>query len=135
MTIFKDKSLLFILSISLNIAPCANAETKYVPMPNKEVLRNIQEQAYICSQNNDVEACNKTRELADPLMDHPRLPYACKDTIWELIQMAKHSDLNSFIRRDSIDLPARRLSIICKSNKKNKNPSMLRTMPKRSTKT
>ena len=124
-----------VISLGYLVTPLARGESSYVPMPKKEVFRDIQQQAYICSRNNKVKDCKRTRLLADPLMDHPRLPYACKDAIWELITMAKRANENSFKRRDSIDIPARKLSIVCKSQPKKRNPSMLKRMPKESTQT
>jgi hypothetical protein len=74
-----------------------------------------------------VDTCTRTREIANPLMDHPRLPAACKDTVWELMQEAKPATNNSSQRRDSIDSPARRLTVVCadpeKRNKPNNPPS------------
>ena len=88
-----------------------------IPMPTKRELHNIQSQAYKCSRQNNTKACKKTRELADPLMDHPRLPFPCKDALWELLQVAKTDSENSFERRDAIDKPAEQLSKLCKSDK------------------
>ena len=89
------------------------AQIKQVPFPTREELRALQLLAYNCSRGNDAESCDKTRSLADPLMDHPRLSAACKDTVWELVQASKVASSNSFQRRDSIDRPARRLTLVC----------------------
>jgi hypothetical protein len=110
------------------LAPCAvRAQLKYVPFPNKSELRSLQLLAYACSRENTVDTCTRSRELANPLMDHPRLPAACKDTVWELMQEAKPATTNSSQRRDSIDSPARRLTVVCadpaKPNKPNNSPS------------
>jgi hypothetical protein len=56
-------------------------------------------------------------------MDHPRLPAACKDTVWELMQEAKPATTNSSQRRDSIDSPARRLTVVCADPEKPSKPS------------
>ncbi|MEJ6585862.1 MAG: hypothetical protein QNL52_08400, partial [Synechococcus sp. ChBW.bin.23] len=69
-----------------------------------------------------VDSCTRTREIANPLMDHPRLPAACKDTVWELLQEAKSATSNSFQRRDSIDSPARRLTVVCADPAKPSKP-------------
>jgi hypothetical protein len=100
---------------------------KYVAFPTKDELRSLQLLAYACSRENTVDTCTRTREIANPLMDHPRLPAACKDTVWELMQEAKPATNNSSQRRDSIDSPARRLTVVCadpeKRNKPNNPPS------------
>jgi hypothetical protein len=110
------------------LAPCAvRAQLKYVPFPTKSELRSLQLLAYACSRENTVDTCTRSRELANPLMDHPRLPAACKDTVWELMQEAKPATTNSSQRRDSIDSPARRLTVVCsdpaKPSKPNNSPS------------
>ena len=110
------------------LAPCAvRAQLKYVPFPTKSELRSLQLLAYTCSRENTADICTRTREIANPLMDHPRLPTACKDTLWELLQEAKPVTTNSYQRRDSIDSPARRLTVVCadpeKPSKPNNSPS------------
>ncbi|MEJ6827720.1 MAG: hypothetical protein QNK79_06265 [Synechococcus sp. ArSW.bin.68] len=110
------------------LAPCAvRAQLKYVPFPTKSELRSLQLLAYACSRENNVESCTRTREIANPLMDHPRLPTACKDAVWELLQETKPATTNSSQRRDSIDSPARRLTVVCadpaKPSKPNNSPS------------
>ena len=49
------------------------------PWPSKDQLRGIEQAAYACSRENSAEACEGLRQLADPLMDHSRLPGLCKD--------------------------------------------------------
>ena len=110
------------------LAPCAvRAQLKYVPFPTKSELRSLQLLAYTCSRENTADTCTRTSEIANPLMDHPRLPAACKDTLWELLQEAKPATTNSYQRRDSIDSPARRLTVVCadpeKPSKPNNSPS------------
>ncbi len=109
-------------------APCAvRAQLKYVPFPSKSELRSLQLLAYACSRENTADSCERTREIANPLMDHPRLPASCKDTVWELLQEAKAATTNSFQRRDDIDRPARRLTVVCaepeQPKEQNKPPS------------
>ena len=88
------------------------AET-WVPWPTKEQLRRIQLEAYSCSRENSEAACRNSRELADALMDHPRLPGICKDVLWEVVETAKVAPRNDYKRRDRIDEPARRLTTLC----------------------
>ena len=78
--------------------------------------------AYSCSRTNDQDSCSKTRSLADPLMDHPRLSAACKDTVWELVQASQVVTTNSFQHSDIIDRPARQLTLVCSKPKKPKQP-------------
>jgi len=106
------------------LAPCAvRARLKYVPFPTKTELRSLQLLAYACSRENTVDTCTRTREIANPLMDHPRLPAACKDTVWELLQEAKPATTNSSQRRDNIDSPARRLTVVCADPAKPSKPN------------
>ena len=106
------------------LAPCpVRAQLKYVPFPTKSELRSLQLLAYACSRENTVDTCMRTREIANPLMDHLRLPAACKDTVWELLQEAKTATTNSSQRRDSIDSPARRLTVVCADPEKPSKPN------------
>ena len=103
---------LSLLGLALMLPPAAFTQVKYVPLPTKDEMRSLQLLAYSCSRENDLSSCDQTRSLADPLMDHPRLPAACKDTLWELIQASQVASANSFQRRDSIDRPARRIRFL-----------------------
>lgn len=114
---------LFLLGLALLLPSTAQAKPKKVPFPTREELRSLQLLAYNCSRANDQESCSKTRNLADPLMDNPRLSAACKDTIWELVQASEVVSSNSFQRRDSIDRPARRLTLVCSEPEKPKEPA------------
>ena len=106
------------------LAPCAvRAQLKYVPFPTKSELRSLQLLAYACSRENTVDTWMRTREIANPLMDQLRLPAACTDTVWELLQEAKTATTNSSQRRDSIDSPARRLTVVCADPEKPSEPN------------
>ena len=100
-------SILFVLPGEMMAKPSLE------PFPSRESLRELQLQAYGCSRENTTRLCTTTRDLADPLLDHPRLPASCKDALWELLQAAKVSAANSYRRRDSIDRPARRITVVC----------------------
>ena len=104
---------LSLLGLALLLPPAAFTQVKTVPLPTQEEMRSLQLLAYSCSRENDLSSCDQTRSIADPLMDHPRLPAACKDTLWELIQASQVANANSFQRRDNIDRPARRLTVVC----------------------
>ena len=105
--------LTLLLSLVVLTVPAAQANVKSVPFPTKEELRALQLLAYECSRENETGSCERTRLTADPMMDHPRLPAACKDAVWELIQASTAVDTNTFQRRDRIDSPARRLTVVC----------------------
>ena len=90
-----------------------HAKPVSMPLPTRDTLREIELKAYACSRENTKASCDQTKTLSNPLMDHPRLSAACKDTVWELLQVATVVSLNSYRRRDSIDRPARRLSVVC----------------------
>ena len=81
--------------------------------PSNEQLRAVQKEAFNCSRENSAEPCDKTRALADPLMDHPLLPGVCKDVVWSLLERARVAPSNDYRRRDAIDEQARRLTRIC----------------------
>ena len=114
---------LILLGFALVLPTAAQAQQKKVPFPTREELRSLQLLAYSCSRANDQDSCGKARNLADPLMDHPRLSAACKDNIWELIQASQVVSSNSFQRRDSIDRPGRRLTLVRSEPEKPKQPA------------
>ena len=109
-----------LLGFALMLPAGVEAKIKKVPFPTRDELRSLQLLAYSCSRANDQDSCRKARTLADPLMDHPRLSAACKDTVWELVQASQVVTTNSFQRRDSIDRPARRLTLVCTEPEKPK---------------
>ncbi len=123
MSLYKIHTYLAAFGLLLVSATPAFSELEYVPIPTKEEMRSIQLQAFTCSRTNDAEACLRTRQMVDPLMDHPRLPSSCKDVVWDLLQVAKTATKNSFQRRDAIDRPARRLSVICINPTRQKSPN------------
>ena len=92
------------------------------PWPGKNELRAIQRAAFNCSRENSSETCNLTRELADPLMDHPSLPGICKDLVWTLLEKSRVAVNNDVRRRDSIDKPARQLTKTCAKPAKRNQP-------------
>ena len=81
--------------------------------PSQDELRAIQRAAFKCSRENSPETCKLTRELADPLMDHPSLPGICKDLVWTLLEESRVAVKNDLRRRDAIDKPARRITTTC----------------------
>ena len=91
----------------------AIATEPYVPWPSKDQLQGIERAAYTCSRDNTTEACARVRQLADPLMDHPRLPGLCKDVLWSLMDEAKAASTNDYRRKDTITNTARRIPRVC----------------------
>ncbi len=87
----------------------------YVPFPSQESLKELQLITIACARDNTAESCAKSRKLADPLMDHPRLPASCKDLIWSIVQDAKPATSNSYQRREALSNPAQRLLLVCRS--------------------
>ena len=116
--------LSFGLGIGLLIAatPAAWAEA-YVPFPSQETLRQVQLAALACARENTAATCDQARKLADPLLDHPRLPVGCKDHLWAISQKAQPAATNSFARRDAISQPAQLLLLACRSGEKQPEPA------------
>ena len=97
----------------LTMASPATAAETYEPWPSKDQLRSIEQAAYACSRDNSTKACARVRQLADPLMDHSRLPGLCKDVLWSLMDEAKVASTNNFRRQDAITNAARRIPRVC----------------------
>ena len=112
MTNMKSPSLIRI-GLVLALAAPATAMEPYEPWPSKDQLRSIEQGAYTCSRVNSTEACARVRQLADPLMDHSRLPGLCKDVLWTLMDEANVANTNDFRRKDSITTTARRIPKVC----------------------
>ena len=111
------------VGLVLAMATPSMAAEPYVPWPSKDQLRSIEQAAYACSRDNTREACARVRELADPLMDHQRLPGLCKDVLWALMDEAEVATNNDFRRKDSITKTARRIPGVCaKPVKTNEKP-------------
>ena len=106
-------SRLIPVGLVLAIAAPSMAAEQYEPWPSKDQLRGIEQAAYACSRENSTEACERLRQLADPLMDHTRLPGLCKDVLWSLMDEAKVASTNDFRRKDSITITARRIPRVC----------------------
>ena len=112
MTNMKSPPLIRI-GLVLALAAPATAMKPYEPWPSKDLLRSIEQGAYACSRDNSTEACARVRQLADPLMDHSRLPGLCKDVLWSLMDEAKVANPNDFRRKDAITNTARRIPRVC----------------------
>jgi hypothetical protein len=108
--IIPTRTLLLLALVATLPLPAAST---YVPWPSQDTLSNLQKEAFLCSLNNSPDLCDRSRKLADELMDHPRLPPICKDVLWSLVGEARVAATNSFRRRDAIDQPARGLMRVC----------------------
>ena len=97
----------------LTMASPATAAETYEPWPTKDQLRSIEQAAYACSRDNSTQACAGVRQLADPLMNHSRLPGLCKDVLWSLMVEARVASTNNFRRKDAITNTARRITRVC----------------------
>ena len=104
---------LFCTSLALVLAAATTAAEPVEPWPTKDQLRSIEQAAYACSRDNSTEACAGVRQLADPLMDHSRLPGLCKDVLWSLMDEARVASTNNFRRKDAITNTARRITRVC----------------------
>ena len=101
------------IGLALAVAAPAMAAEPNEPWPSKDQLRSIEQAAYACSRDNSTQACARVLQLADPLMDHSRLPGLCKDVLWSLMDEAKVAKTNNFRRKDSIIATARRIPRVC----------------------
>ena len=110
----------------LAMASPAIAAEPFEPWPSQDLLRSIERAAYTCSRDNTAEPCVRVHQLADPLMDHSRLPGLCKDLLWSLMDEAKVASSNDFRRKDSITNTARRIPRACAEPVKKKEKPKLR---------
>ena len=90
------------------------ANTKELPYPTLDELREIQLAALDCGRENQSSFCDKARRLADPLMDHPKLAASCKDAAWAILQQAKVASQNSYERREQLNKSSSELLVFCK---------------------
>jgi len=90
------------------------ANTKELPYPTIDELREIQLAALDCGRENQSSFCDKARRLADPLMDHPKLAASCKDSLWAILQQAKVVEQNSYERREELNKSSSELLVFCK---------------------
>ena len=90
------------------------ANTKELPYPTLDELREIQLAALDCGRENQSSFCDKARRMADPLMDNPKLAASCKDAVWSILQQAKVAPQNSYERRDHLNKSSSELLVFCK---------------------
>lgn len=90
------------------------ANTKELPYPTLDELREIQLAALDCGRENQSSFCDRARSMADPLMDNPKLAASCKDAVWSILQQAKVATQNSYERRDQLNKASSELLVFCK---------------------
>ncbi|MEB3172676.1 MAG: hypothetical protein VKL97_02305 [Cyanobacteriota bacterium] len=90
------------------------AKLDLTTFPPNQVFREIQLSAIACGRENSQEPCDKARSLADPLMDHPKLPASCKDTLWDIRERAVVARKNSYERRETLNRDSSDLIALCK---------------------
>ncbi|MEA5441303.1 hypothetical protein [Cyanobium gracile] len=106
--------LALLASLPLLGAAPLRAAPELPPFPPSADFRSLQLITLACSRENTAEPCDKARSLANPLLDHPRLPASCKDTLWTIRQRSVVAASNSFARREPIDRAARSLTAVCR---------------------
>ena len=82
--------------------------------PPQQVFRELQLQTMACGRDNSTKACDEARGLADPLLDHPRLPASCKDTLWNIRERSVVARKNSYERREALNRDATDVIALCK---------------------
>lgn len=82
--------------------------------PEPGVFREIQLKTMACGRENRNEPCQQARAMADPLMDHPKLPASCKDALWSILEKATVAPSNSYTRREALNKDATDVTSRCK---------------------
>ena len=97
----------------LNAAPLL-AGQKEVAYPSTDLFRRLQLDVLDCGRENNTSSCDAARKVADPLLDHPRLPASCKDLLWTIREKAVVAPTNSFSRREELNRAAGDLMPVCR---------------------
>lgn len=109
----------------LGLAPCSavQAQLQDPPYPSREALRQLQLLTFTCGRDNQAGACEQARRQADGLLDHPRLPGSCKDSLWQIRDQAVVASSNSFSRRDRLDRVAVDMLRLCQVQARPSTPA------------
>jgi hypothetical protein len=113
---------LSVLGSLVPMAP-ASAQLQDPPYPSREALRQLQLLTFTCGRDNQAGACDEARRQADGLLDHPRLPGSCKDSLWQIREQAVVASSNSFARRDRLDRVAVDMVRFCQVQSRPAGPS------------
>jgi hypothetical protein len=95
------------------LAPLARANP-LATFPPRDTFRTLQLAAQTCGRDNDTASCDQARGGADALLDHPRLPARCKDTLWEISQRARVAPRNDLARREALNRSGDDLMAFCR---------------------
>lgn len=106
----RPAATLLLLSLALIQAAAANTAA----FPGSDTFRKLQLQTLACARENTAASCEEARRQANPLIDHPRLPAACKDTLWAIVQQAQPAARNSFERRENLNRQAQEVTLVCR---------------------
>lgn len=100
----------------LTLTPLAplQAAPREVAYPATDLLRRLQLDVLDCGRENNATSCEAARKVADPLLDHPRLPASCKDVLWTIREKAVVAPTNSFKRREELNQAAADILPICR---------------------
>lgn len=82
--------------------------------PSTEQFRRLQLDVLDCGRDNNPSSCDAARQVADPLLDHPRLPASCKDLLWTIRERAVVAPSNSFNRRERLNRAAAEIMPLCR---------------------
>lgn len=91
-----------------------SAAPKEAPYPSADLFRRLQVDVFDCGRENTASSCQAARAVADPLLDHPRLPASCKDILWTIRQEAVVAASNSFNRREVLNKAGAGLLPLCR---------------------
>ena len=97
----------------LHAAPLM-AGQKEPDYPSTDLFRRLQLDVLDCGRENNAASCDAARKVADPLLDHPRVPASCKDLLWTIREKAVVAATNSFNRREQLNRAAADIMPICR---------------------
>ena len=107
-------SLVAVAALGLLHGTPLMAGQKDVGYPSTELFRRLQLDVLDCGRENNATSCDAARKVADPLMDHPRLPASCKDLLWTIREKAVVAPTNTFTRREQLNRAAADVMPICR---------------------
>lgn len=103
-----------LLSLALMGPAPLRAAEKNVPYPATDLFRRLQLDVLDCGRENNAASCDAARKVADPLLDHPRLPASCKDLLWTIRERGVVAPSNSFNRREQLNKAAADIMPLCR---------------------
>lgn len=97
----------------LLLTPLPALRAREVAYPSTASWRELQLAVLTCGRENTAASCDPLRSSTDPLLDHPRLPASCKDTLWSIRERAVTAASNSYERREALNRLASDLMVFC----------------------